>query len=156
VKLDVVRRWRTDEATIGTMLIDGEPFAYTLEDPVRAKDDNGDGIIDANEVARVKIPEQTAIPAGTYMVLMHRSPKFGRVPKILDVPGFTDILIHSGNKPSDTAGCVLVGLTRRRESIEQSKVALVDLIRRIEAAEKIGDSVWIEIREAFGGMETFA
>jgi hypothetical protein len=152
VKLELVRRWKSDDATLGTLTIDGVFECYTLEDPVRVVDDNADGVIDAAEVARVKIPGATAIPYGTYPIEMHRSPKFGRVPKILNVPGYTDILMHAGNKAADTKGCPLVGKVRRPNSIEQSRPALEALVEKLDAATTAGDAILIEIREAFGGL----
>ena len=29
--------------------------------------------------------------------------------QVMDVPGFTDILLHCGNKHEHTSGCILVG-----------------------------------------------
>lgn len=81
-------------STIGALNIDGGIFScFTLEDTVR----------------RIKEFGHTAIPAGNYKIALMKSPKFGFCPHILDVPYFTDILIHSGNAPSDTNGCILVG-----------------------------------------------
>ena len=131
--LVLTRRWQTGDTTMGTLTVDGSPLCYTLEDVVR----------------EVKIPGETAIPAGTYVVTMHQSPRFGRVPKIHDVPGFTDVLCHAGNTAKDTAGCVLVGMTRQPSAIEQSRVALNLLIPMVESAEARGEPITIEIREAF-------
>lgn len=137
----------TGDTTTGTLTIDGEPFCFSLEDLIRAQDDNADGVIDADEVAAVKVPGETAIPAGTYRVTMHDSPKFGRVPLLHDVPGFTDVLVHAGNTQKDTKGCIIVGLTRRPAALEQSRIALEALVPKIEAALAGGEDVTIEIRE---------
>lgn len=82
------------EYTIGKLYIDGQYFCDTLEDTVREK----------------KIAGKTAIPAGTYQVIVNRSPKFKRdLPLLLDVPNFEGIRIHRGNTAKDTSGCILVG-----------------------------------------------
>jgi hypothetical protein len=49
------------------------------------------------------------IPAGTYWVEKHNSPKFGKSFWVKDVPGRSEILIHVGNFYRDTRGCVLAG-----------------------------------------------
>ena len=95
----IVKRQRfSDKATIGQMFIDGTAFCFTLEDKVRP--------------AGVKIPHQTAIPAGAYQVIIGHSNRFNRdMPRVQDVPNFEGILIHSGNTDKDTDGCILVGAT---------------------------------------------
>jgi len=51
----------------------------------------------------------SCIPAGTYRVVKHKSPKFGECFWVKDVPGRSEILIHKGNYHKDVLGCVLVG-----------------------------------------------
>ena len=85
--------------TLGELFINGEFFCYTLEDPVRP--------------ARVKVPGDTAIPVGAYRVTIERSPTFRMLtPRLHNVPGFEGVLIHPGNGPQDTRGCVLVGFAK--------------------------------------------
>lgn len=83
------------DRTIGELTINGMFKCYTLEDTVRPKG--------------VKIPGETAIPAGTYTVIVTRSPTFKRsLPLLLNVPGFAGVRIHGGNTPEHTRGCILV------------------------------------------------
>lgn len=57
-----------------------------------------------------KIPGKTAIPDGTYKIVLYMSPRFGRIlPNLLNVLYYTSILIHGGNKAEDTDGCLLPG-----------------------------------------------
>lgn len=75
-------------------------LGFTVEDVVRP--------------AGVKIPGQTAIPFGSYVVTTTWSPHFKRdLPLLLNVPGFDGIRIHGGNTAADTEGCIVVG--RRRD-----------------------------------------
>jgi len=74
------------DAVLGELFIAGTHAAYTLE--------------------RVAV----AIPAGTYPVELYKSPHFERwMPEICNVPDRTCILIHWGNYPFNSDGCVLVG-----------------------------------------------
>lgn len=58
-------------------------------------------------------PLTSCIPEGTYQVKLLPSTRFGRImPRLLSVPGRTGILIHAGNGPSNTEGCILVGMDR--------------------------------------------
>lgn len=57
-----------------------------------------------------KIPGLTAIPAGRYRLISRHSTRFNRkLPALVDVPGFSDILIHAGNTVANTEGCILLG-----------------------------------------------
>ena len=49
------------------------------------------------------------IPEGRYELVLTMSPKFGVVlPLLENVPGRSDIRIHTGTKPEHSKGCVLV------------------------------------------------
>ena len=84
--------------TIGKLYVDGAYFCDTIEDKVR------------DLPREPKVYDETAIPAGTYKVIVNMSPKFKRLlPRLLNVPYFDGILIHRGNTEKDSVGCVIVG-----------------------------------------------
>jgi hypothetical protein len=64
-----------------------------------------------------KVYGETAIPAGRYEVVVDFSPHFQRqIPRILNVPNFEGILLHGGNRTSDSYGCVLIAYNRLSNS----------------------------------------
>ncbi|MDR2025953.1 MAG: DUF5675 family protein [Prevotellaceae bacterium] len=81
-------------------------FCDTLEDVDRGLTQS----MPLDEIRKIKIPHETAIPTGVYKVIVNMSPAKKRMlPRLLDVPGFSGILIHRGNTKSDSSGCILVG-----------------------------------------------
>ncbi|MBI9018052.1 MAG: hypothetical protein JEZ07_12420 [Phycisphaerae bacterium] len=78
------------------------------------------------------------IPAGTYGGVRKRSPNHGQVVGIKTPgTGFGDILIHKGNYPSDTEGCVLVGNSQPRpDFISNSADAMGKLLKYIDKVKK--------------------
>lgn len=106
MELTLKRIAKRPDYTIGRLFVDGEYLCDTLEDTDR-------GLTQAmaiEEIKRIKVAGQTAIPSGKYCVFLTPSPKFGRVlPLVYDVPGFSGIRIHAGNTERDTHGCILVG-----------------------------------------------
>lgn len=141
MKLTLKRRFRGDSYTIGTLSIDGQRFCDTLEDADR--DANRNGSFDGGEK---KIPGITAIPNGTYRVIVNISPHFGReLPRLLDVPDFEGVLIHRGNTPEDTAGCILVGENKVKGRVINSTPYEVELTRRIKETIDAGEPCTIEI-----------
>ena len=85
----------------------------------------------------VKVPGETAIPAGTYKMILSKSPKFGRIlPEILNVPNFVGIRIHKGNTAEDSAGCLIIGSRLGPKlPVELSAVAEKKLIAAINGRE---------------------
>jgi len=122
MKIEVKRLHRTENSTIGELLIDGVWECYTLEDKERD----------------VKIKSETAIPKGTYKVIINRSNRFKRLlPLLLNVPNFEGVRIHSGNTNHNTEGCILVGRTRSKDFIGQSRKAFDSLFAKMQKAKEI-------------------
>lgn len=87
--ITVKRLYKTELSTIGELLIDGVFECFTLEDKERD----------------VKIKSETAIPKGTYKVIINQSNRFKRLlPLLLNVPNFEGVRIHSGNTNHNTEG----------------------------------------------------
>jgi len=120
--ITVKRLYKTENSTIGELLIDGVFECFTLEDKERP----------------VKIKGETAIPKGTYRVIINQSNRFKRLlPLLIDVPNFEGVRIHSGNSNHDTEGCILVGQTRNKNYIGQSRKAFDKLFKKMQAAKNI-------------------
>lgn len=125
--LIVIRRlYKGEKSIIGEMTVDGIFECFTLEDIERP----------------VKIKGETAIPKGTYKVIINESNRFKRqLPLLLDVPGFEGVRIHAGNTNHDTEGCILVGQTRHKEFIGQSRKAFEKLFKKMQRAKDITLSI---------------
>lgn len=132
MKLELERIQTDPGVTIGSLRVDGDWAAWTCEDPVRP--------------AGVKVHGQTAIPAGTYKVVITESARFKRpLPLLLDVPMFEGIRIHPGNTAADTEGCILVGMDRLGSSVGRSRLAFDALFTQIRGALNRREEVTIEI-----------
>jgi hypothetical protein len=119
MEIQVTRKEFTQQSTIGELSVDGKFECFTLEDMVRP----------------VKLKGMTAIPAGSYEVVVTFSERFQRLlPLLLNVPGFDGVRIHTGNTDLDTEGCILVGKAKKTDAIQSSKAAFDDLFPKIQAA----------------------
>lgn len=122
MKIVVVRDTFAENSTIGKMLIDGAFFCYTLEDTIRD----------------TKIAGETAIPYGTYKVIVNMSNRFKRLmPLLLNVPNFSGVRIHNGNQKDHTHGCILVGATKGKDFIGDSKVTFNKLMIKLNGVKDI-------------------
>lgn len=142
MKLLLKRRFLGETYTIGTLFVDGVRFCDTLEDKVR--DLNRDG--DLSDPSEGKVYSETAIPYGTFGVVVNRSPKFGRdLPRLENVPHFEGILIHRGNTAKDSAGCILVGENKVKGQVINSTTYEARLVQLLKNALSIGDKITIAI-----------
>lgn len=133
MKLELHRVILGEKATIGVLRVDGRFECFILEDRVRPAPEE-------------KVPRETAIPEGTYRVLMTYSPRFGiDMPQVMDVPGFSGIRIHPGNHSDDTEGCLLPGQSASADSVGQSRTAYESLYRQLRAAAHRDEEVTITI-----------
>jgi len=107
LRIDVKRVAKKSDYTIGKLYIEGQYLCDTLEDAVRPE----------------KIQGKTAIPEGTYQVIMSMSNRFKKVmPLLLDVPNYAGVRIHSGNTAKDTEGCILLGKNTQVGMITDSRL----------------------------------
>lgn len=148
--------------TIGQLIgKDGKQICTTLEDPVR----------------KVKIKGDTCIWEGTYELGTHYPSKFSPyfywsdkkevlLPKdvylrlkdkadfrphemihVKNVPEFEYILIHWGNYPKDTEGCLLVGKPSKNMIVSSKETYLLfypQYYKLIKQAQKEGRKVYIQ------------
>lgn len=129
----VKRTTFTKDSTIGELSINGKFFCYTLEDFDR--DINKDG--DLDDVGEAKVYGLTAIPKGTYKVVLSFSNRFQKyLPEIQNVKGFEGIRIHAGNKAEDSHGCILLGTTKGTNFIGASVLAMNKFMAELKIVEK--------------------
>lgn len=55
--------------------------------------------------------------------------------EITDVPGHTNLLFHTGNVNSDSAGCVLLGYERVNDTILYSRIAFSSFLDRLNGVD---------------------
>lgn len=127
MKIKVDRIYKGESYTIGKMYLNGEYFCDTLEDAIRP----------------VKIPNETAIPAGTYKVEVTYSPRFKRnLPLLVDVPNYTGIRIHEGSNKDHTSGCILVGFNTSKGILSDSRKISDQLTEKLKS---LSEPIEIEI-----------
>lgn len=134
MKLTLQRTGKQKEFTTGVLFVGNEMIGHTLEPPWRDLE------------REPKVAGRTCIPEGTYRITLRASPRFKRtMPYLESVPHFTGIMIHCGNRVSDTAGCILTGERATPGTLKNSRTVFGKLYARLEAAQKAGEEIEITI-----------
>lgn len=142
MELKLIRRYKKHSYTIGDLYVNSVWFSNTLEDADRGLKDE----MDLDMIQALKKPNITAIPTGTYKVLITYSPRFKqRMPILMNVKGFDGIRIHSGNTHKDTSGCLLVGENKEKGKVLNSKITYTKLFNLINDALENNEEVIITI-----------
>ena len=140
---------------IGRLYIDGTYFCDTIEDIDRGLTQS----MPLEQIRSIKVKHQTAIPRGSYRISLNRvSPKFsakpyywnfcrGKVPYIMNVPGFDGILIHCGTNQNSTSGCIIVGFNTVVGRVTSSQACFERLYKRLLTAN---DPIWIQVETPRG------
>lgn len=119
----LIRDTFTDKSTIGKLYFDGEFYGHTLELPWK---DNEKRV--------------SCIPKGVYEVKKRHTEeskyKYEHL-HILDVEDRELILMHIGNYPKNSKGCILLGNTRALNFVGESRKAFYKLMYDLGSFQKI-------------------
>lgn len=109
---------KKDKYTIGKLYINDQYFCDTLEDTDRGLTQS----MTEQQIKSKKVYGETAIPTGTYRIIISYSNRFKKqMPLLLNVPGFSGIRIHTGNTEKDSLGCILVGKNKAVGKVLESR-----------------------------------
>lgn len=145
--------YNPDGYCIGYLFADGQYVCDTLERPSLSLTRS----MPLSTITEVKSAWTCAIPTGRYDVQLDvPSPRFGGVPyyvrvcdgclpRLVDVPGWSGILIHCGNTVSDTRGCILVGDLSDDGHLSRSRQRFSDLMSILRACRSRREGVCIDI-----------
>lgn len=144
IQLELKRVAKKPKYTIGKLYINGQYFCDTLEDCDRGLTQS----MTLEQIKKLKVYGETAIPTGTYKVNMHTiSPKFknsswakefkGIVPRLEGVPGYDGVLLHPGNSAADSLGCILVGKNKAVGKVLESQITWKALMKRLQTDDNI-------------------
>jgi len=118
INLLLIRDTFSDNSTIGELFINDERICDTLENPWLDNKRNISCIPVGEYKVRLRLARESA--SRDYLHLL-----------IQDVPNRSYVLVHIGNSPSETQGCVLVGLGSQQDFVSNSRLAMDLLIKEI-------------------------
>ena len=106
-----------------------------------------------------KVMHETAIPCGRYEITQDiKSPRFGEkspykevckgyVPRLVNVPNFEGVLLHTGNSAKDSSGCVLLGLNKQVGKVLDSRKTWTEFMQKyMLPAKKRKEKIFITIK----------
>lgn len=154
MEIFVKRIAKKSDYTIGKVYINGVYLCDSIEDKDRGLKQS----MSLSEIRNIKIPKQTAIPSGNYEVTLNvKSPTFsqkqfyknycdGRVPRLLNVPGFDGILMHCGSTQNSSAGCIILGYNTVVGRVTNSETAFKIFYSNLKVASDKGERITITIK----------
>lgn len=121
MKLELKRFIHTDKSTISRLYIDGTFQCYTLENPWKDNENN-----------------VSCIPTGFYQFRIRDGAKEGskydyKHIHVMDVPDRNWILMHIGNYPEDTLGCILPGDSYSKDAVWNSGKAFKAIMNKVSS-----------------------
>lgn len=139
MNFDLEREFFRRKSTAGRLSLGMKQIGFTLEDTRRNL-----------RVPEDKVFGETAIPPGTYEIVVSVSQHFGgkRLPEILRVPFFTGVRIHGGNTVKDSEGCILLAKNRIAPEMIQG-AETVDFVALLDS---VPGPHYITIHDTFRGV----
>lgn len=151
--------WRfalKDTYTVGRLYVNDIFICNTIEDKDYGFDNNTP--ISLIKQTKREHPKQVAIPYGCYEVSTQwargfadshpwykTQPLGSHIPCLVDVPGYSGILLHCGVSAESSAGCIILGYNTIKGKVTDSKKAYNKVATIIEEANKQGLKTFITI-----------
>lgn len=140
--LTLIRKYRKETYTIGQLYENGAFLCNTIEDKDRGLNNN----MSASAILKIKKTNETAIPTGTYKLVVSESPKFKReLIEIVGVPGFVGVRVHRGNTAQDSAGCVIPGINSEKGKVTDSTKYEEILTKKVKTAIAKNEECYLTI-----------
>jgi hypothetical protein len=138
MKITVKRLDKQPTYTVGEMYLDNQYLCDTLEDRDRGLSQS----TPLSEIKKIKVMHRTAIPTGTYKVILNFSPSKKRLlPKLEEVPCFSGILIHRGNSADDSSGCIIIGEYTTNGKLINSTKYENELVEKLQNEKNISITI---------------
>ena len=118
INLLLIRNTFSKKSTVGELFLNGERICDTLENSWQDNQRNISCIPEGVYPVRLRLPRESA--SRDYLHLL-----------VQEVPNRDFILVHRGNFPSQTQGCLLVGLGTEQDVVNNSVLAMDLLIKEI-------------------------
>ena len=118
INLLLIRDTFSKKSTIGELFLNGERICDTLENPWVDNQRNVSCIPEGVYPVRLRLPRESG--TRDYLHLL-----------VQEVPNRDFILVHRGNFPSQTQGCLLVGLGTEQDVVHNSVLAMDLLIKEV-------------------------
>lgn len=160
MKLLLVRTAKKEKYTIGHLYMQDKQNKQWLFlcDTIEDKDRNLDQSMTEANIAKIKIKHQTAIPTGTYKIIMNvvsgtfvKKQKYkdfcgGKLPRFQYVKGFSGILMHAGIDQDSSSGCIILGENKKVGKVINSWETFKRVYKLLKAAADIGETITITIQ----------
>ena len=157
LQLTLTRIATNSRYTIGRLQVNGQYLMDILEPADRGLTSD----MPLNKLKRLKVKGKTAIPVGRYRIDMttvstrfkYRSwakPYGGILPRLLNVPFYSGVLMHVGNDENDTDGCQLTGYNKvKGKVIDSVKAFNVLMAGYLVPASQRGEEIWIDVKRNY-------
>ena len=134
MRLKLERRYKKATYTIGILYVNGVRFCEAIEDRDRGLNSS----MSVAEISAKKVYGETAIPTGTYKVILSVSQKFkskswaakygGLVPEIVGVKCYAGVRTHPANRATELEGCVAPGDNKIKGGVTNSVKRYTELM----------------------------
>lgn len=160
MKLLLTRIAKKDKYTIGRLYMQDKQNKQWVKlcDTIEDKDRGLDQSMSEANITHIKIKHQTAIPTGTYKIVMNivsgtfvKKQKYkdfcgGKLPRLSYVKGFSGILIHAGIDQDSSSGCIILGENKVVGKVINSWETFKRVYNLLKAASDRGEAITLTVQ----------